>query len=445
MHSSRGRYSNNRGGRGRGYGSTVQRGGMELPEKALPFGTVISTLTHEEVKTSLSSGRATSITGCQYLASFNWLKKGSPTIVVPGLPPKWTPHKQPPQLAEDSGDFFRDINAAQYPKHPIEPAVRAVLSQNPDFIPDEIDLFACGSTMGHLLRFARKSDKKFRFVVEVVDGTVFFIRRENSPDEKIPDLRGYGHTMPEAYTTLDDCVRGSVSHQRMIRYGIGGIECVVRCESDGYLADKGTAATPASVCAGKFETLQMLAGGKVVPQAAMFDIKTRSVRKKGENILAAEISRLWLRQIPNFIMAYHRSGVFEDIEVLDIRKQMLQWETEHADEICVFSAILERVITFARSHAGIAFEVCSQQPHVLEFRQVGGQIDSVLPDELKKVWTDFNLDADEKSTDGASDEHIGSDAEGGVSIDSGGEDDSDGEPDYTACTERCDYCGRCKY
>lgn len=84
MHSSRGRYSNNRGGRGRGYGSTVQRGGMELPEKALPFGTVISTLTHEEVKTSLSSGRATSITGCQYLASFNWLKKGSPTIVVPG-------------------------------------------------------------------------------------------------------------------------------------------------------------------------------------------------------------------------------------------------------------------------------------------------------------------------------------------------------------------------
>ncbi|EGP86996.1 uncharacterized protein MYCGRDRAFT_92938 [Zymoseptoria tritici IPO323] len=432
MHSSRGRYSNNRGGRGRWYGSTVQRGGMELPEKALPFGTVISTLTHEEVKTSLSSGRATSITGCHEADEQRLTSEVDTT-----------------QTASSTGRRFRRLlpryQRRTIPKHPIEPAVRAVLSQNPDFIPDEIDLFACGSTMGHLLRFARKSDKKFRFVVEVVDGTVFFIRRENSPDEKIPDLRGYGHTMPEAYTTLDSCIRGSVSHQRMIRYEIGGIECVVRCESDGYLADKGTASTTANVCAGKFETLQMLAGGKVVPQAAIFDIKTRSVRKKGENILAAEITRLWLRQIPNFIMAYHRSGVFEDIEVLDIRKQILQWETEHADEISVFSAILERVITFARSQAGIAFEVCSQLPHVLEFRQVGGQIGSVLPDELKKVWTDCNLDADEESTDGASDEHIGSDAGGGVSIDSGGEDDSDGEPDYTACTERCDYCGRCKY
>ena len=50
--------------------------------------------------------------------------------------------------------------------------------------------------MGNLLRFVRSIDKPFRFSVEVVDSTVFFVRKENQPDELIDGVRGYGHTFP---------------------------------------------------------------------------------------------------------------------------------------------------------------------------------------------------------------------------------------------------------
>lgn len=96
------------------------------------------------------------------------------------------------------------------------PAIEAILKQNPDFDTKGIDIVGCGSTLGNLLRFARNIDKKFRMIVECVGSTVFFIRRENSPTQTIPDVRGYGHTFPEAYTTWDAAVRGSETHQRVI-------------------------------------------------------------------------------------------------------------------------------------------------------------------------------------------------------------------------------------
>jgi hypothetical protein len=91
-----------------------------------------------------------------------------------------------------------------------------------------------------LLRFARnvKVDKPVRFLVEVVGETVFFIRRENSPREVIADIRGYGHSFPEANTTWDADVRKSETHQRIIRYQLGHINTIVRFEADGYLPEE---------------------------------------------------------------------------------------------------------------------------------------------------------------------------------------------------------------
>ena len=100
-----------------------------------------------------------------------------------------------------------------------------------------VDIFGCGSTFGNLLRFVRGENKSFRMIVEVVQNMVLLIRRENSPREVMQDVRGYGHTMPEAYTTWRRDVKGSESHQRIIRYKFAGLDCLVRFEADGYLPD----------------------------------------------------------------------------------------------------------------------------------------------------------------------------------------------------------------
>lgn len=50
-----------------------------------------------------------------------------------------------------------------------------------------------------------------------------------------PGRRGYGHTFPEANTTWEADVKGSASHQRLIRYNVAGLDMVVRFEADGYI------------------------------------------------------------------------------------------------------------------------------------------------------------------------------------------------------------------
>jgi hypothetical protein len=76
----------------------------------------------------------------------------------------------------------------------MEPAVKALLAQNPRFDTETVDLFGCTSTIGSLLRFLKNHDKPFRFTVEAVGRTVFFVRRENAPDELIAGPRGFGPT-----------------------------------------------------------------------------------------------------------------------------------------------------------------------------------------------------------------------------------------------------------
>src|SRR4051794_17772894 len=88
--------------------------------------------------------------------------------------------------------------------------------------------------MGNLLRFASSEAMPFRFDVDPVGDTVILVRRESSPKELIKDLRGYGHTFPEKYTTWDTEVKQSCSHQRIIHYGFGGLQFLLRSETDGY-------------------------------------------------------------------------------------------------------------------------------------------------------------------------------------------------------------------
>lgn len=64
-----------------------------------------------------------------------------------------------------------------------------------------LNIFACASTLGNLVRFSSGDPKPFRMLFNVIGGVVHFVRRELSPTETIPDIRGYGHSFPGAYST----------------------------------------------------------------------------------------------------------------------------------------------------------------------------------------------------------------------------------------------------
>ncbi|KAF9869831.1 3'-5' exonuclease [Colletotrichum karsti] len=367
---------------------------LEESSPAPPFGRLIESVTIADLgiraKAYVSSAR---ITGCELVASYNWLDEGSPTIMVPGAPARWTPLADPVRLREDDGVYYRDKNAARYPDHPMEPAVQAVLEMHPRPFGKQVDIVACGSTLGNLLRFVRGDERPFRMLVWRVGSVVHLIRRENSPKETIPNVKGYGHTFPEAYTTWDSGVRNSASHQRILRYDFGGLGCLVRHEGDGYLKEKvgrmpeqpkqpskGSRGSVdeliASFGGNKMSSaalngssrLNIQPGGFEVPQTAIFDLKTRSIMRKGQDFLGEEIPRMWVAQIPNFVLAYHNRGTFNDIEVLDVSAKMAQWEEEKNKELSQLAALLHLIIDLALSRADQKMEISLQVPVPNEFR-----------------------------------------------------------------------------
>ncbi|POS78719.1 geranylgeranyl pyrophosphate synthetase [Diaporthe helianthi] len=440
------------------------------PQSAEPaLGSLLSTLSQADFAKAARTYESDSvITDCVAVTSYNWLDRTKPTIVVPGKPARWTPLSEPRQLKPDDGEYFRDPNAAHHPKHPMEPAILAVLAQNAHYA-RENDVVACGSTIGNLLRFIRGEDKQFRFLVELVEGTVFFIRRENTPRELIPDVKGYGHSFPEAYTTWDADVRGSLSHQRVLSYRFGGLRFLARFEGDGYIPAKngdendsharspeaketnstgavdGLAAmldrsrVTSVVPPNRSTELTVSSAGKVIDQEFIFDLKTRSIRKKGaamiEDTFADQLPRLWVSQVPNFILAYHDRGKFEDITVRDARKDVKTWERQHVDVLSRLAALIHHIIELVKSRPDGKLELRHVQVGRLEVREQLADAGDALSDPVKVLWAKERGMAEDLDEDGDFDDD--GDAFGW---------DERSEPDFTACSAGdCGYCGRCSY
>jgi len=360
------------------------------------------------------------------------------------------------------------------------PVVHSIVETDREFPTANVDLFACGSTLGNLLRFARGIDKAFRFNVELIGNTVFFIRKENDPKEVIKDVRGFGHTFPEAYTTWDNDVRGSDTHQRIIQYTFGGLNCLVRFESDGYIkdvsvdgnkaSDKGTAgdddllqALQGTTISHPFKTfsktmdrISVKRGGSPVSQSSIFDMKTRS-GKYNKEINMSDISpQLWLKQIPNFIVAYHDGhGLFQDIRVQDIRKDVQAWQTENGDGIRRFAALLEMILAVVKNEHRVLLEVYCPGSDRLEIRHQHGDGMHALPMQLADRWAEGGLDTGLVTPGVSADEDYGLDEdEEKLSYNDrrildrdfdDDDDESDSERDFTACSPECGYCGKCTY
>lgn len=354
----------------------------------------------------------------------------------------------------------------------MEPAITAVLAMDPA-ICRVVDIVACGSTLGNLLRFIRGEDKQFRMLVEVVEGAVFFIRRENTARELIPDVKGYGHSFPEAYTTWDAEVKGSSSHQRVISYQFGGLGFLLRFEGDGYLLDNekeelnedvddhkrcmlsGLDATETvDELAGELNrsrltgaqpaegsSLKTTYGGVFVTQDNTFELKTRSIRRKEaetfEDTFGDQLPRLWVAQIPKFILAYHRHGLFEEISIRDARSDVKSWERDHVDVLSRLAALLHRIVGLVMSRPDGKLELRHNTIRTLEVREQLADAGEALSAPMRSLWAKArSVDEGVTSVQSTSDPD---ETASSLSWDEGS------EPDYTACSEDCGYCGRCSY
>lgn len=346
-----------------------------------------------------------------------------------------------------------------------------------DDAPIDTDVFACGSTLGNLLRFTRGIDRAFRFTVEVIGDTVFLMRRENDPKELIEGVRGFGHSFPEAYTTWPKEVKGSETHQRVVQYNLGGLQCLVRFECDGFLEQsstedklrvttphdpsslpcedvlsaalsKSTVTAPESISMDPLSTLKVLKIGAPVPQNAIFDLKTRTGKYKKDINMDDITPQLWVKQVPNFIVAYHDGGgLFQshDIHIQDARPLIRTFEKNNAEAIQSLVTLLEKIIDVAKAEPSAMLEVYCPSNEELQIRKQFGDGVRALPRELHDRWVakcdmgGFALGEDDTGSGAWEGSY-----EDALSYDSASSDN--GDRDFTACSvEECGYCGRCTY
>ncbi|KAF4948839.1 hypothetical protein FSARC_13633 [Fusarium sarcochroum] len=408
---------------------------------ALPLGKLIERIDRDSLEASDDSARA-EIANVKVVASYNWISSSSPEIMIPGQPPKWTPMKGPHKLTGDSGEYYRDVNAASYPKHPLEPTIVSVTKMNPNPIP--VNIVACGSTIGNLLRFARgvDLDRSFRILVELVGDTVHFVRRENTPKELIPDVRGFGHTFPEAYTTW-----GSA---------FGGLDLMVRFEGDGFIeassprkmntkAKSGDALIQmqslgiSQSLSNGTGSLEVSEGGESVPQSSVFDLKTRSVMARGKNHLGEQLPRLWIAQVTQFLLAYHERGLFkeENIDIRNVKADIDEWQDLNQSSLKRLAALLRLIVDRVRASKDGKLELIWSNSGSLEIRQQLPGASDVLSGPVRKQWEAW-LDSETKEKVDPADSGRWEEFMAALS-------DGDGASDYAACDQECGYCGKCVY
>lgn len=92
--------------------------------------------------------------------------------------------------------------------------------------------------------------------------------------------------------------------------------------------------------------LRVLDAGTTIPQSAIFDLKTRSITREGaeDKAFSAQLPRLWVRQIPNLILAFHKQGDFQTVNVNDVTNAISTWEDLNQKPLRRFAELLRRII-----------------------------------------------------------------------------------------------------
>lgn len=352
--------------------------------------------------------------------------------------------------------------------------LRAINEAHPKHDLEDVDVVICRNTMAKLFDFVTVNSKSFEIDVEIMGDKSVFLRREKETTEFIDEFRGFGHTFPEEYTRWDSAVKGSSSHHRIAEYEFAGLKYLVRFESDGYLAEKARgvekapsqrqrgmtdlAATTALLSSSEVLTvgekrpvtgygLVIRNGGSEIDQGAVIEIKTRAAHKALD--MESVLPRLWMSQTPNLITAYHRGGRFDDVQIVDVRKDIGKWEERNAVNLQKLDAVIRRIIDTVQNTISMKCRVKRTDSGELEIWELDISHPSALPEDLCHKLREGLEDESNRSKQmgqGRHESDFGQDSDDSEDDHEYYDAEDESDKDFTACSsEHCGNCGHCGY
>lgn len=357
---------------------------------------------------------AASISDVKHLSSYNWLQASAPTIAVPGSSSLWSPPQASRKVAKDSGLIYIAQNAARHPESPLEPLFRALYISNPSFDIRSVHVVTDRNNVRKLLSFINPALSKdgvepFTIDIEIKEGTAIFCRAETETFRFVGphEFIGFGHKFEKAFTTSH--IDNSTGHHRIISYMFGGLNFILRYETDRYVArlmkapikdarldndnlsnmlETLTLNPPGSpvYAASGGSKLMIKEEGQVVPIQSTLEIKTR-VFHKPINIQEV-LPQMWVSQTPNLVRAYHQNGWFEQPKVEDISSEIRKWEEDHQSDLKKLAALMKKIIKMVKESGGDAVVKYDNQSDKLVIW--GADQKKMLPDNLYTRWDKKN-------------------------------------------------------
>ncbi|KAH6656269.1 geranylgeranyl pyrophosphate synthetase [Truncatella angustata] len=364
-------------------------------------------ISRSEAHHAIPSGRV-SIDNVKHLASYNWLEKPSPTIVVPGSPNLWLAPEGLRRVKKDSGHIYINQNAARHSDSPLEPLFQALNTTMPSYDVFSADVVTDRNNLRKLFEFAGRDKpahelEPFTMEVEVLGNTAFVSRVETSNSDTIqPDqFRGFGHEYGKAVTQIQ--VQGSTGHYRIISYNLGGLNFIIRHELQGFVDDDLISSVPDSLvkqtdqlprkmdCLSIADrhsfastpiplTVQEL--GRNVPIEQTLAIKTRGLHR---DLTINELApQLWISQTPKLVRAYHEKGTFRPTHPEDISKQIKEWENNSQERLNIFITLIRKILEAVKRIGGRATVKYDIQHDELAISELSTR--SLLPEDIRSKW-----------------------------------------------------------
>ncbi|CAL1713702.1 unnamed protein product [Somion occarium] len=411
----RGRGSGNSRGRGRGI-VTVSDPSIEQPvprdidEGLLPG--VLRTLSRPRDVFN----REVSITNLEYLGSYNWVDEAHPTIIVPGSPPIWKHRPLPYQVQADRGIAFIDQNGYRLPSScllPLFKAVDVVAEDNADVDIDwpSVDFVTDRNGLRKLMRWLDDTGdgdrpREFRIDLQLGGkGTVLMSRWQEKTWE--PAGFSFGFSFEKASTKAAARCERSTGHHRIVQYDFDGLKMVVRFEVDAcietlaphpssrtgdvddlasQLSGLSVSSTSSRAAANTSSTsdVDILRGGRQVPQSSIIELTTRSERNAATFDWKEQYPQLYLSQTIHHFLAIHQRGYFTRIEKRKLSdNQMNDIHARAEESFKKLRALLGTIQDLVIGHGqrGRLSLLC--QNGELQVRERESQ-DSFLPDEVMK-------------------------------------------------------------
>ncbi|KAM7193076.1 hypothetical protein V8F20_008592 [Naviculisporaceae sp. PSN 640] len=329
------------------------------------------------------------ITDFKHLASYSWWDNPTPTISVPGKQssslPLWSSLNKSPKrtlqlLSPSPGNVYIDEKGARNPSSPLEPLFRALSIMRPSFKLGDVDLVIDRNTIRKLFLFVLEGEGRktlagydvdnlkdpFQIRVEVIRpmNTVLFTLVEPKSFDAIKGM------IRDSKTFEKDAER-LCAHYRVVAYNFGGLRCVVRHETDGYL-DSGKrkngvgGQSRLEESAPDPETTMTKTGLTIVKRgpsgrmadvdvSATLEIKTRTANRKWKLPIEDVCFQLWASQTPNLAAGRYLEGSFTEFRVSDYTGTVAHWEKVNQRPLEKFAGLLARIIHVVKdSDAGRA-------------------------------------------------------------------------------------------